>query len=178
MRRRFHGGSFDEKLDSAGRVRFRTVDRARRPERRLRRGRGRRQLEIWSADAWSRHEAELDAAAAEIARASRLGRAPIDPNGHPYLHAYRASPSPRRRACRAARPSAGRACGRLHLRRRRPRPSDRRQDRPTGTLVCIDRDPVAEQRFAEFAADAPADTLPPRRLRGRLQALYWRRPPR
>ncbi|MDQ2935780.1 MAG: 16S rRNA (cytosine(1402)-N(4))-methyltransferase RsmH [Chloroflexota bacterium] len=29
---------------------------------------------------------------------------------------------------------------------------------PTGTLVCIDRDPVAEQRFAEFAADAPCQT--------------------
>jgi 16S rRNA (cytosine1402-N4)-methyltransferase len=29
---------------------------------------------------------------------------------------------------------------------------------PTGTLVCIDRDPVAEERFAEFAADAPCQT--------------------
>ncbi|MEK6277668.1 MAG: 16S rRNA (cytosine(1402)-N(4))-methyltransferase RsmH [Actinomycetota bacterium] len=29
---------------------------------------------------------------------------------------------------------------------------------PTGTLVGIDRDPVAEQRFAEFAADAPCQT--------------------
>ncbi len=29
---------------------------------------------------------------------------------------------------------------------------------PTGTLICIDRDPVAEQRFAEFAADAPCQT--------------------
>jgi 16S rRNA (cytosine1402-N4)-methyltransferase len=29
---------------------------------------------------------------------------------------------------------------------------------PTGTLVCIDRDPAAEQRFAEFAADAPCQT--------------------
>jgi 16S rRNA (cytosine1402-N4)-methyltransferase len=29
---------------------------------------------------------------------------------------------------------------------------------PTGTLVCIDRDPVAEQRFADFAADAPCQT--------------------
>jgi 16S rRNA (cytosine1402-N4)-methyltransferase len=44
---------------------------------------------------------------------------------------------------------------------------------PTGTLVCIDRDPVAEQRFAEFAADAPCQT---RFLRddyaAGLQALY------
>ena len=29
---------------------------------------------------------------------------------------------------------------------------------PTGTLVCIDRDPAAEQRFADFAADAPCQT--------------------
>jgi 16S rRNA (cytosine1402-N4)-methyltransferase len=29
---------------------------------------------------------------------------------------------------------------------------------PTGTLVCIDRDPVAEQRFAEFAEDVPCQT--------------------
>jgi 16S rRNA (cytosine1402-N4)-methyltransferase len=29
---------------------------------------------------------------------------------------------------------------------------------PTGTLVCIDRDPVAESRFADFAADAPCQT--------------------
>jgi 16S rRNA (cytosine1402-N4)-methyltransferase len=29
---------------------------------------------------------------------------------------------------------------------------------PTGTLVCIDRDPSAEERFEEFAADAPCNT--------------------
>ncbi len=29
---------------------------------------------------------------------------------------------------------------------------------PTGTLVCIDRDPVAEERFADFAAEAPCQT--------------------
>jgi len=29
---------------------------------------------------------------------------------------------------------------------------------PTGTLVCIDRDPAAEERFAEFAAEAPCQT--------------------
>ena len=29
---------------------------------------------------------------------------------------------------------------------------------PTGTLVAIDRDPAAEQRFADFAADAPCQT--------------------
>jgi 16S rRNA (cytosine1402-N4)-methyltransferase len=29
---------------------------------------------------------------------------------------------------------------------------------PTGTLICIDRDPVAELRFAEFAQEAPCRT--------------------
>ncbi len=29
---------------------------------------------------------------------------------------------------------------------------------PTGTLVCIDHDPVAEQRFADFTAEAPCQT--------------------
>jgi 16S rRNA (cytosine1402-N4)-methyltransferase len=44
---------------------------------------------------------------------------------------------------------------------------------PTGTLVCIDRDPVAEQRFAEFAADAPCQTSFLRNdYAAGLQALY------
>src|SRR3954462_7898059 len=29
---------------------------------------------------------------------------------------------------------------------------------PTGTLVCIDRDPAAEERFEEFAREAPCQT--------------------
>ena len=29
---------------------------------------------------------------------------------------------------------------------------------PTGTLVCIDRDPAAEERFADFSAEAPCET--------------------
>ena len=44
---------------------------------------------------------------------------------------------------------------------------------PTGTLVCIDRDPVAEQRFVEFAADAPCQTRFVRDdYAAGLQALY------
>ena len=44
---------------------------------------------------------------------------------------------------------------------------------PTGTLVCIDRDPVAEQRFADFAADAPCQTRFVRDdYAAGLQALY------
>jgi transcriptional regulator MraZ len=68
IRRRFHGSAFDEKVDSAGRVRLArpliehaglegacvvvgTLDH----------------LEIWNAETYVRHEAELDAAAVEIA---------------------------------------------------------------------------------------------------------------
>src|SRR3712207_3792888 len=29
---------------------------------------------------------------------------------------------------------------------------------PTGTLIAIDRDPVAEEHFAELAAELPCDT--------------------
>src|SRR3954452_22548896 len=29
---------------------------------------------------------------------------------------------------------------------------------PTGTLICIDRDPGAEERFEEFAREAPSQT--------------------
>jgi 16S rRNA (cytosine1402-N4)-methyltransferase len=44
---------------------------------------------------------------------------------------------------------------------------------PTGTLVCIDRDPIAEQRFAELAADAPCQTRFVRDdYAAGLQALY------
>ena len=56
-------------------------------------------------------------------------------------------------------PAAGADRGRLHLRRRRPRAADRRSDSgPTGTLICIDRDPAAEARFERFAAEAPCRT--------------------
>jgi MraZ protein len=68
MRRRFHGGSFDEKLDSAGRVRLPRplIEHARLSGPCAIVGAG-DHLEIWDAEAWSRAEAELDSAAAEIA---------------------------------------------------------------------------------------------------------------
>ncbi len=69
MRRRFHGRSHDEALDSAGRVRIpkHLIDHA-----------GLREgpcvvigvadhLEIWNVQAWAEHDAEIDATAAEIA---------------------------------------------------------------------------------------------------------------
>ena len=68
MRRRFHGGSFDEKLDSAGRVRLPKIliEHADLAGPCVIVGAG-ANLEIWNAETWTKHEAELDAAAAEIA---------------------------------------------------------------------------------------------------------------
>ena len=68
MRRRFHGGSFDERLDSAGRVRLPKplIEHAGLGGPCVIVGAG-DNLEIWNADTWSRHQAELDAAAVEIA---------------------------------------------------------------------------------------------------------------
>ena len=53
---------------------------------------------------------------------------------------------------------ARRDCGRLHLRRGRPRAADRGEDRPSGTLVCIDRDPAAEDHFEELSREVACDT--------------------
>jgi len=68
MRRRFHGGSFDEKLDSAGRVRLpkHLIEHAELEGPCVIVGAG-DNLEIWDADSWSRAQKELDAAAVEIA---------------------------------------------------------------------------------------------------------------
>jgi len=68
MRRRFHGGSFDEKLDSAGRIRIprSLLEHAGLDGACVVVGTG-EYLEIWSADAWAKQEEELDAKAPEIA---------------------------------------------------------------------------------------------------------------
>lgn len=68
MRRRFHGGSYDEKLDSAGRVRLpkQLVEHAGLDGPCVIVGAG-ENLEIWNAATWASHEADLDAAATEIA---------------------------------------------------------------------------------------------------------------
>jgi MraZ protein len=68
MRRRFHGGSFDEKLDSAGRVRLpkTLIEHGGLSGACVIVGAG-ESLEIWDAESWSRQQAELDSAAAEIA---------------------------------------------------------------------------------------------------------------
>jgi MraZ protein len=68
MRRRFHGGSFDEKLDSAGRVRLPKplLEHAELDGPCVIVGAG-DNLEIWKAETWVRHQKELDSAAAEIA---------------------------------------------------------------------------------------------------------------
>ncbi|HET6997202.1 MAG TPA: division/cell wall cluster transcriptional repressor MraZ, partial [Solirubrobacterales bacterium] len=64
----FHGGSFDETLDSAGRIRI--------PKPLIEHGKldgpcvvigAGEYLEIWNADDWAKQEEELDTSAAEIA---------------------------------------------------------------------------------------------------------------
>jgi MraZ protein len=68
LRRRFHGGSFDEKLDSAGRIRIPKplIEHAGLEGECVVIGAG-EYLEIWNAEAWAKQEEELDAAAPEIA---------------------------------------------------------------------------------------------------------------
>jgi MraZ protein len=68
LRRRFHGGSFDEKLDSAGRIRIPKplIEHAGLDGNCVVIGAG-EYLEIWDAEAWAMQEQELDAAAPEIA---------------------------------------------------------------------------------------------------------------
>jgi MraZ protein len=68
LRRHFHGYSFDESLDSAGRVRIpkKLIEHAGLGGNCVVVGNG-EYLEIWNADAWEKKEAELDAAAPEIA---------------------------------------------------------------------------------------------------------------
>ena len=68
LRRRFHGGSFDEKLDSAGRIRVPKplIEHAGLTGSCVVIGAG-EYLEIWNAEAWAKQEAELDSSAPEIA---------------------------------------------------------------------------------------------------------------
>ena len=67
-RRRFHGGSFDEKIDSAGRVRLPKplLEHAGLGSECVVVGAG-EYLEIWDAKAWAEQEAELDEEAPRIA---------------------------------------------------------------------------------------------------------------
>ena len=68
LRRRFHGGSFDEKLDSAGRLRIPKplIEHAGLSGSCVVIGAG-EYLEVWDAAAWARQEQELDDEAPEIA---------------------------------------------------------------------------------------------------------------
>jgi MraZ protein len=68
LRRRFHGGSFDETLDSAGRIRLpkALIEHAGIEAACAVIGAG-EYLEIWNAEAWAKQEEELDLEAPEIA---------------------------------------------------------------------------------------------------------------
>jgi MraZ protein len=69
MRRRFHGRSHDESLDSAGRVRIpkHLVEHAGLAEGPCVVIGVADHLEIWNTAAWSEHDAEIDETATEIA---------------------------------------------------------------------------------------------------------------
>jgi transcriptional regulator MraZ len=75
MRRRFHGRSHDEALDSAGRVRIarHLIEHAGLAEGPCVVIGVADHLEIWSPKAWSEHEAEINATAAEIAEELAAG---------------------------------------------------------------------------------------------------------
>jgi MraZ protein len=77
LRRRFHGGSFDEKLDSAGRIRVPKplIEHAALDGPCVVIGAG-EYLEIWNAEAWAKQEEELDASAPEIAEGLATTGAP------------------------------------------------------------------------------------------------------
>jgi len=77
LRRRFHGGSFDEKLHSAGRIRVPKplIEHAGLAGPCVVVGTG-EYLEIWNAEAWAKQEAELDASAPEIAEGLASSGAP------------------------------------------------------------------------------------------------------
>ncbi|HEX8959792.1 MAG TPA: division/cell wall cluster transcriptional repressor MraZ [Solirubrobacterales bacterium] len=68
LRRHFHGGSFDETLDSAGRIRIPRplIEYAGLAGPCVVIGAG-EYLEIWNAEAWTRQEEELNASAPQIA---------------------------------------------------------------------------------------------------------------
>jgi MraZ protein len=69
MRRRFHGRSHDETLDSAGRIRIprHLIDHAALVEGPCVVIGVADHLEIWSPEEWAKHDAEIEATAAEIA---------------------------------------------------------------------------------------------------------------
>ena len=69
MRRRFHGRSHDETLDSAGRVRIpnHLIEHAELEEGPCVVIGVADHLEIWNTKRWAEHDAEIDATAAEIA---------------------------------------------------------------------------------------------------------------
>jgi len=75
MRRRFHGRSHDETLDSAGRVRVpkHLIEHAGLQEGACVVIGVADHLEIWNPPTWAEHDAEIDATAAEIAEELAAG---------------------------------------------------------------------------------------------------------
>ena len=178
MVRRFHASADDETLDSAGRVRIaqHLTEHAQLEAGPVRRDRRRRPPGDLEHQGLGRGTTPRSTSPRPSRRGARrragTGRGAWPLDGHTDPHAHGARPSPGLRAARRPRPTSGRDGNRLHLRRRRPRPGGRRAARAGGTLIAIDRDPVAERRFAELedeleprgALRGPTSPMPSRHL--------------
>ncbi|MFN8161493.1 MAG: 16S rRNA (cytosine(1402)-N(4))-methyltransferase RsmH [Solirubrobacterales bacterium] len=166
LRRRFHGGAFDEKVDSAGRVRIpgALLEHAGLSGRCVVVGAG-EYLEIWDAEAWARQDAEPRRRGAADrrgpgggwrmkapARSSASATATLTymPADHqPVLEAELVEALGPREGETAVDCTFG-AGG--HARAVAERLGSQ------GTLICIDRDPSVAGRFAELAAEVECST--------------------
>ena len=167
MRRRILARSHDDSLDSAGRIHLpkHLIDHAGLEGSCVVVGLV-DHLELWSAEAWNAHNEEIDAGAEEMSEevARRMtgadakgggadgGGATLTymPTEHVPVLASElialTGPRPGEVAVDCTFGAGGHA--RLVAERLAP----------GGELICIDRDPTAEERFAEFAHDAPCET--------------------
>ena len=171
MKRRFHGRSHDETLDSAGRIRIprHLIEHAELEEGPCVVIGVADHLEIWNTKRWADHDAEIDATAAEIAEElahggpgrrerpaevrgadSEMATLTYMPTEHvPVLASELIAlldPRPGETAVDCTFGGGGHA--RLVAERLGP----------GGTLICIDRDPTAEQRFEELADELECET--------------------
>src|SRR5262249_10855022 len=132
MRRHFHGGAFDDSLDSAGRIRLpkKLIEHAGLGEGPCVIVGSDDWFGIWNVERWAAYEKEMDAEVSDVAEnlsyreaggwdgdrySSRCGIA--GRVGEPYVRAPGTRSRPRDRADRHPRSSSGRDLRRLHVRR-------------------------------------------------------------
>ena len=187
MRRRFHSRSHDETLDSAGRVRIpeHLIEHAELAEGPCVVIGVADHLEIWSTDGLGRRTTP---------RSTRRRRR--SPRSSPAAPARLRVPARRWMATLTyMRTEHVPVLAAELIDVLDPRPGETAVDctfggggharlvaerlGPDGTLVCVDRDPAAEERFEELAADARVrDAVRSRRLRRRARAASRRGPAR